>query len=98
MRIFVRYLKDYLRRCSTKSLLFTVVFVAFLLFLNYTIGIEKRIRLLSPWPLSLISFFFFYGFVLFFSWAMQYAFGNRAALSGSQPAGASTLSYKNRFL
>ncbi len=98
MRIFAGYLKDYFRRCSIKSLLFTLVFVTFLIFLNYTFGIEKRIRQLSPSPFSLMSFFFFYGFVLFFSWAVQYTFGNRAALSGNLPAGASTLPYKKQFL
>ena len=97
MNLFVTYLKDYFRRSSRSSILVTLLFVAVLVFLNYTIGIEKRIRDLHPWPLSLISFFFFYGFVLFFSWAVQYTFGHRTTLSGSLPV-KSLLSYKKRFL
>ncbi|HTI12668.1 MAG TPA: CPBP family intramembrane glutamic endopeptidase [Puia sp.] len=98
MKVFVTYLKDYLRKSSLISFLFTLVFVVLLIFLNYTIGIERRIRVMRPWPLSLMSFFFFYGFVLFFSWAVQYTFGNRPSLSGSLPLGTPTLSYKKRFL
>lgn len=97
MNLFVTYLKDYFRRSSRSSILVTLLFVALLVFLNYTIGIEKRIRELHPWPLSLISFFFFYGFVLFFSWAVQYTFGHHTTLSGSLPV-KSLLSYKKRFL
>lgn len=98
MKVFVTYLKDYLRKISLKSLLFTLFFVTALIFLNYTVGIERRIRVMRPWPLSLMSFFFFYGFVLFFSWAIQYTFGHRPPLSGNLPEGDSTLSYKRRFL
>ncbi|MES1160610.1 MAG: hypothetical protein ABUM51_07630, partial [Bacteroidota bacterium] len=83
---------------SLKSFLFTLLFVAFLIFLNYTVGIERRIRVIRPWPLSLLSFYFFYGFVLFFSWALQYTFGNRPSLSGNLPLGVTTLPYKKRFL
>src|SRR5882672_8901964 len=97
MNLFVTYLKDYFRRSSRSSILVTLLFVAVLVFLNYTIGIEKRIRELHPWPLSLMSFVFFYGFVLFFSWAVQYTFGHRMTLSGSLPV-KSLLSYKKRFL
>lgn len=98
MNLFVTYLKDYFRKSSRSTFVFTLVFVAALIFVNYTIGIEKRIRDIRPWPLSLMSFFFFYGFVFFFSWGVQYASGPRMSLSGSLPAGASSLSYKKRFL
>ncbi|HWK05265.1 MAG TPA: CPBP family intramembrane glutamic endopeptidase [Puia sp.] len=81
MNLFVTYLKDYFRKSSRTGLIFTLVFVAFLIFANYTFGIEKRIRGIRPWPLSMVSFFFFYGFVLFFCWAVQYTFGNRGVLS-----------------
>jgi hypothetical protein len=98
MKVFVTYLKDYFRNSSLKSLVFTLLFVVFLISLNYTIGIERRIRDIRPWPLSLISFFFFYGFVLFFSWAVQYTFGKGPSLSGNYPAASFSLSYKKRFL
>jgi len=98
MKLFVTYLKDYFRRSSRSSILVTLLFVAVLVLLNYTIGIERRIRDLRPWPLSLMSFFFFYGFVLFFTWAVQYTFGQSPTkLSAVLPV-RSLLSYKKRFL
>ena len=87
MRSFIYYIKDYLRHLSLKSFLFTFLFVAVLVALNYTIGIERRIRNIHPWYLSLMSFFFFYGFVFFFAWAMQYSFG-RASFREWAPQGA----------
>jgi len=98
MKVFVTYLKDYFRNSSLRSLVITLLFVALLIFLNYTIGIEKRIRNIRPWPMSLFSFFFFYGFVLFFSWAVQYTFGKRPSPSGDYPPAFFSLSYKRRFL
>jgi Type II CAAX prenyl endopeptidase Rce1-like len=70
----IDYLKDYLRNISVKSLVFTFLFIALLITLNYTVGIERRIRDIRPWYLSWVSFFFFYGFVLFFAWAVQFSF------------------------
>jgi hypothetical protein len=98
MKVFVTYLKDYFRNSSVKSFVFTLIFVTGLVFLNYTIGLEKRIRDIHPWPLSLMSFFFFYGFVLFFSWAVQYTFGKRSTLSGNHPDTSFSLSSKKKFL
>ena len=97
MKLFVTYLKDYFRRSSRSSIVVTLIFVAILIGLNYTIGIERRIRDIRPWPLSLMSFFFFYGFVLFFSWAVQYTFGKRRSLSAVLPV-KTLLSDKKRFL
>ncbi|SRR5579871_105076 len=62
MLIFVNYLKEYFRQIQYKSLLLTTLFVAILIALNFSIGIEKRIYALH-FPFSLISFILFYGIV-----------------------------------
>lgn len=74
MRSFVTYLKEYCRNVSLKCLIITLLLVALLVTLNYRFGIEIRIRNLHPWPLSLFSYFFFYGAVYFFVWGLQYRF------------------------
>jgi len=93
MRSFIDYIKDYLRHLSLKSFLFTFLFVAILVAVNYTTGIERRIRDIHPWYLSLMSFFFFYGFVFLFAWAMQYSFGS-VSFQEWAPRGAA----RKRFL
>jgi len=70
MKDFLTYLKNYLRRLSFKHLLFTLLFTGLLVVCNYTFGIERRIRDIRPWYLSLFSFFFFYSAVFFFTWAI----------------------------
>jgi hypothetical protein len=70
MKEFITYLKNYLRQLSLKSILFTGVFAVVLIICNYTFGIEKRIRDIRPWYLSLSSFFFFYSFVFYFTWGL----------------------------
>jgi hypothetical protein len=99
MRSFVTYLKEYCRSISFKSLIITLLLVALLITINYRYGIESRIRNLHPWPLSLFSFFFFYGAVYFFVWGLQYRFqknGTNSAISSASasPRGAD----RRRFL
>jgi CAAX prenyl protease-like protein len=91
MRSFVNYLKDYCKAVSRQSLIITILLVALLITLNYTFGIETRIRNLHPWPLALFSYFFFYGTVYFFVWGLQYRYRGNAPRSDSQKnaAGAS---------
>jgi hypothetical protein len=72
---FTLYLIDYFRNIPRKAFLLTAVFVAPLIFLNYTAGIEPMIRALHPWPLSLLVFFAFYALVFFSAWAIQYFCG-----------------------
>ena len=60
---FTVYLSDYFRNTPRKTFLLTAAFAALLIFLNYTAGIEPRIRALHPWPLSLLVFFVFYTLV-----------------------------------
>ena len=71
MKGFVDYLKDYFRNIPLKNFLFTLVFVAALIALNYTLGIESRIRALSPWPLSFAIFFGFYFCVFGIAYCLQ---------------------------
>ncbi len=52
-------------------MLFTILFVAALVTINYTFGIERRLLALRPWPLSLAAFFLFYGGVLSVAWGLQ---------------------------
>ena len=67
MTTFVRYLKDYCREIKVKNFLLTSLFISLLVWLNYTIGIEKWIKQISPWILSLFSFFIFYLIVFGFA-------------------------------
>jgi Type II CAAX prenyl endopeptidase Rce1-like len=70
MKDFITYLKAYLRQLSLKSILLSVLFAGTLIAFNYAFGIERRIRDLRPWYLSLFGFFFFYSFVFYFSWGL----------------------------
>ena len=71
MKAFITYLRHYLHQQSSKSFLLTFLFVAFLVILNYTFGIERRILALRPWYFSLGGFFVFYGGVLAIAWGFQ---------------------------
>jgi len=71
MKDFITYLNDYLRRLTLKRILLTLLFISILIVCNYTFGIEKRIRDIRPWYLSLLSFFFFYGAVFYFAWGLM---------------------------
>ncbi|MDR3713889.1 MAG: hypothetical protein P4L51_13790 [Puia sp.] len=73
MRDFLHYLKDYFRNIPLRNFLFTFVFVAGLITLNYTLGIENRIRALSPWPLSFSLFFGLYLGVFGIAYSLQTA-------------------------
>ncbi|HVV02824.1 MAG TPA: CPBP family intramembrane glutamic endopeptidase [Puia sp.] len=81
MKDFITYLKQYLSRQSLKNSLCIAVFTSLLIVCNYTFGIERRIRDLHPWYLSLASFFFFYAFVFFFAWAIAGAWEIRSHVS-----------------
>ncbi|MBN9381706.1 MAG: CPBP family intramembrane metalloprotease [Chitinophagaceae bacterium] len=70
MKDFITYLNKYLRRLTLTSMLSTIIFISILIICNYTFGIERRIRDIRPWYLSLSSFFFFYSFVFYFAWGL----------------------------
>jgi len=70
MKDFITYLDNYLRRLTLKSIFLTLLFISALIVCNYTFGIERRIRDIQPWYLSLCCFFLFYGFVFYFAWGL----------------------------
>ena len=71
MKAFITYLRHYLHQQSRKSFLLIFLFVALLVTLNYTFGIERRILAIRPWYFSLFGFFVFYGVVLGIAWGIQ---------------------------
>jgi hypothetical protein len=71
LQTFIAYLRQFLTQQPAKSLLLTMLFVAALVAINYTLGIERRILALKPWTLSLAAFFLFYGAVLTLVWGLQ---------------------------
>jgi hypothetical protein len=71
MKAFITYLRHYLHQQSRKSFLLIFLFVALLVTLNYTFGIERRILAIRPWYFSLFGFFVAYGAVLGIAWGIQ---------------------------
>jgi hypothetical protein len=63
MRDFAQYLRDYFRVLPKIRFLILTLFTAVLIWLNYTVGIEWRIKQLDSWPLRLLAFYSFYAFV-----------------------------------
>jgi len=72
MKLFFRYLKDYFSETSLVNFLVTTVFVAALIFINYFFGIERRIRLISPWFIELLTFYIFFLLVLLVSYLFSF--------------------------
>lgn len=71
MNTFFTYLKDYFRTISLPAFFVTFLFVAALVTMNYTVGIEHRIQAFGPWYMVLGGFFLFYGLVLALAWGLQ---------------------------
>jgi hypothetical protein len=71
MKAFITYLRQYLQQQPYKRLLLTLLFVAVLVTVNYTFGIERRILSLGAWYFSLAGFFVFYTGVLAIAWGLQ---------------------------
>lgn len=71
MRIFVKYLQEYYRQINFRGLVLTTLFVAILITINLTVGIEKRIYALH-FPFSLISFIVFYSLVFGIAYCFQF--------------------------
>ncbi|HEY4064024.1 MAG TPA: CPBP family intramembrane glutamic endopeptidase [Puia sp.] len=84
MKAFIIYLRHYLQLQSRKSFLLTFLFVALLVTLNYTLGIERRILAIRPRYLSWVGFVVFYGGVLAVAWGLQNRFRRK---SGQEPDG-----------
>jgi hypothetical protein len=71
LQSFISYLRQYLSGQPFLPFLLTILFIAALVTLNYTVGIERRILAILPWPLSLATFFLFYSGVLAVAWGLQ---------------------------
>ena len=82
MIIFYRYLKEYFRTIPPKQFLFTTIFVAILVFINYQWGIENTIQQFSPWYLSLGLFFLFYLFVFGTVYLLQFSGKEQKNITG----------------
>jgi hypothetical protein len=81
MRRFTRYLTDYFRNSSRPALLLTTLFVAALIYANYSVGIERRIQAL-PWYAAIGAFF---SAVLALVWGLQYEWGYKERAATTTP-------------
>ena len=91
MKAFINYLRQYLQQQSYKRLLLTLLFVAVLVAVNYTIGIEKRIQRLGAWYFSLAGFFVFYTGVLAIAWGLQGRVSGGGMEDGGEGGGRSAI-------
>lgn len=82
MLAFYRYFLDYWRRQSSGSLWMTTVFVAALVAVNYTIGIERRIQAFDDWYWVYGCQALFFGAVVTVVWGVQ-VFWERSRVSGA---------------
>jgi hypothetical protein len=84
MRRFIRYLTDYFRHISRPALLLTTLFVATLIYANYSVGIESRIQAL-PWYAAIGAFFAFFSLLLALVWGLQYEWGYKERAGKTLP-------------
>ncbi|HEV3324886.1 MAG TPA: CPBP family intramembrane glutamic endopeptidase [Puia sp.] len=75
MRAFFDYLSAYWRSSSRPAFFITVFFIASLVTVNYTVGIEHRILTSGPWYVVYGGFFLFYSLVIALAWGLQYEWG-----------------------
>lgn len=73
MTSFLTYFLDYWRRQSKISFWLTTAFLAVLITVNYSTGIESRIKGIDVWYGQYITFALFYGAVITIAWAIQQA-------------------------
>jgi hypothetical protein len=71
MRAFFRYFLTYWRQSSRPAFWGTLAFLGVLTSMNYTVGIEARIKGLGPWWVQYGCFAAFYLLVLAAVWGMQ---------------------------
>ena len=65
------YLAVYIRSVNRYAFLLTSLLTATLIFLNYTVGIEKRIVALPTYGESFLGFFLLFAFIFSASWFIQ---------------------------
>lgn len=71
MRNFVDYFVAYWRRGSRVAFGWTLLILAILITINYSVGIERRIRNISAWYLEYACFAAFYGGMVTIAWTLQ---------------------------
>jgi hypothetical protein len=84
MRRFISYLTAFYKNSSRPALLLSTLFVAALVYANYSIGIERRIQAL-PWYEALGAFFCFFSLVLALVWGLQYEWGYKERAATTAP-------------
>lgn len=72
MHVFFQYLKDYFRNCPLYKWLLTALWVAVLIALNYIFGVERSLKNITPWWLSLACFYIFYLCVFGLAYCIQF--------------------------
>lgn len=77
MRVFFDYFLAYWRHTSRRAFLLTLLMLVILITINYTVGIEARIRGIRPWYEEYGAFVVFYGGVVAVAWAVQRVAVNR---------------------
>jgi hypothetical protein len=71
MRAFLDYFLAYWRQCSRAAFWGTVLFLGVLIAINYTVGIEGRIKGLGPWWVQYGCFAAFFLLVMAVVWGLQ---------------------------
>jgi len=82
MRAFFDYFLTYWRRIPHVTLILTVLFVAALVTINYTVGIERRIQGLEEWYLVYTGQAVFFAVVVAVAWFAQVKWGGAVMSKG----------------
>jgi len=77
MKNFITYVRDYFRNVSLPVFIITFIFLAGLVIMNYTVGIERRILDFGAWYVVVGGFYIFYVLVVVFAWGLQYIYGGK---------------------
>ncbi|HUB59692.1 MAG TPA: CPBP family intramembrane glutamic endopeptidase [Puia sp.] len=82
MRAFLDYFLTYWRRSSLPAFLLTLVFLAVLVTINYTVGIERRIQGLKDWYWVYTGQAVFFALVVAVAWVVQVRWGGAVMSAG----------------
>ena len=82
MNAFLKYFLTYWRRVPLIPFIGTVIFVALLIAVNYTLGIERRIQAFGHWYWVFAGQAVFFGSVVAVVWALQVGRGGAGMSKG----------------